>query len=198
MRVLVFAPPIIKDIKSLSISSSDYIIACDNALFCLDKLNIKVNLAIGDFDSLEDKSLLSNYEHKTLKTEKDETDSFEAIKHAYTLSDDVILVGGIGGSRFEHSLANMNLFSSFPNLIIITDNSKMFLLSKVSQEIKYNHFISIFPFPNAIISLEGFKYPLDEYDMKIYDSIGISNELVGTTGVIHIHEGQVIVVLTKE
>ena len=198
MRVLVFAAPFINDIKKIGITTGDYVIACDNALFHLDKLKIKVNMAVGDFDSLENKGLLKKYEHITLPKEKDETDSYASIKYAYTLSDDVWLIGSIGGMRLEHGIANINLLKRFEKLKIITDNSLIYSVEQGRHEVTYKHYVSLFPFPYANVTLEGFKYPLNDYEMKTFDSIGVSNELIKDIGIINVNKGCVLVILTKE
>ena len=197
MKVFVFAHPVIDDFNGLGIETCDKVIACDGALFHLDKQNIKIHMSIGDFDSLEDKTLLEKYPHVTLNREKDETDSMVAIKYAYTLSDEVYLVGGIGGERFEHSIANINLLNLFQRLTIVTDKSKMFVLNEGEHILSFDGYISIFPYNSAIITLKGFKYPLNLYELNEFDSVGISNEIIAERGKINITKGRVLVILTK-
>lgn len=199
MRVLVitnYAPKKISNI--ITIKSDDYIIAVDGALNTLNKRKIKVDLAIGDFDSLKNKKKTNDYQKIILKKEKDTTDTYEAIKYAYTLSNDVILIGGIQGPRIEHFIANLTLLDQYNNLVIIDQNSKISLLKLGNHIVTKGGFINFFAKEDSVISLMGFKYPLTNYHLKRFDPLAISNEIIGAYGEVKIIKGEVIIIETKE
>lgn len=200
MRVLVITHPVPKDIKTfMKLEEDDFIIAVDQAVLALYKQRIPINLAVGDFDSLTNPGLLTQLNVVKLEVEKNVTDTYQAIVEAYKLNpDEVYLIGGIGGDRIEHFIAHLTLFSDFPKLRIKDEKSTLYLLEKGVHELKFLSHISFFGYPECEISLEGFKYILDEYKMKLYDQLGISNYLVDNTGVVTIHEGRVLVILTEK
>lgn len=198
MRVLVFVYPLSENIKSFfEIKKTDYIIAVDSAVEILIKQNITPNLAVGDFDSLSDHSLLSNIKTVKLAEIKDETDSFVAIEEAFKLTDDVIMIGGFCGERIEHFIAHLLLFNKFPKLIIMSENSVVKLLEKGVYNIQTQNYISLFSYEESLINLKGFKYNLENYLLKPYDPLCISNEVIDK-GTIEVVRGKILYIESKK
>lgn len=199
MTVYVVTYPTPKEIKSLvSIQSDDVVIGVDQAIFYLYKQRITIDLAVGDFDSLKQQGLLHNIQTKKLPVKKDETDTFHAIQMAYEMNPDhVVLIGGDGGERIEHMVAHFMLFHHFPKLKMLTEHS---IIQVIDSKTKVTHqgFVNIFPYPEATVSLEGFEYPLTQYYMKPYDMLGISNQLTSNEGIIDVHQGRIMIILTHE
>src|SRR5690554_3433162 len=123
MNVYLIVHPVPKQLHQI-IKKPAYVIAVDQGLFDAYKQGIEVDMAIGDFDSLEDKNLLKNVEHITLNPEKDLTDTESAIIHAQSLKPNhIYILGGLGGIRFEHSYANLLLIKDYDNVSIISDQT---------------------------------------------------------------------------
>ena len=197
-RVYVITYPTPSNVKSfINLKDEDVVIAVDQALMYCVKQGIKVDLAVGDFDSLRGKTLLSNVAHETLPVDKDETDTFYALKKAYEISNHVTLVGGAHGSRIEHMYVHMMLCHHFKTLKIRTEFSLIHRIEN-NQTINSKGFINIFPYPEAVISLIGFKYPLGNYHLKPFDILGISNVLLQSSGEIILHSGSILLIETKE
>lgn len=178
-----------------------YIIGVDKgALFCVLN-NIKMDAAIGDFDSITDdqlKLVMDNTNCIKLNPIKDNTDTMEAIQLASNY-DEILLLGGITGNRIEHFYANLLLLKKYPKLIIKDNNSIIFTANKSLTLDKSNYkFISIFSLSdNTILSLNGFKYNLNKYKMLEDDSLGISNEIIDNYGNIDIISGRILIILSK-
>lgn len=200
MKTIIITKKAPKNIANLiTINKNDFVIAVDGALSEVLKQNIRIDLVIGDLDSLEDSSLLKDLEVIKLNKEKDETDTFKAVQYAYENKDsNVYLLGGIKGNRIEHFIANYYLFDKYPNLIMMDDNSIIKLLCKGSHNITNNGYISLFGYNQAKITLKGFKYNLENYNLHSFDPLCISNELINKTGLIDILEGKIIVIKSKK
>ncbi len=201
MNVFVITYPVPKKIKQLvEIYEDDFVIAVDQAIPFILKQDIKIDFAIGDFDSLKDHQLLNDIKHQALPSVKDHTDTYEALAYAYDLNsiDQVYLIGGLGGERFEHSYAHLLLLQTFKGLILIDDKSTIQLLKKGIYKTGFKGFVSIFAVKSSIISLKGFKYPLDHYTMQPIDVLGISNEISQKEATIEIHKGQIMFILTNK
>jgi thiamine pyrophosphokinase len=108
------------------------------------------------------------------------------------------LIGGIGGDRIEHFMVHTMFFDEFPNMIMKDEKSTLFLLEKGVHEIKSNDYVTILAYPKANISLQGFKYNLINYMLTTYDPLCISNEVEDNKGFIDVHEGRVLVVISKK
>ena len=196
MRAILIVHPVPKDIKKvIPLRADDYIIAVDQAVLSLYKQRIKIDLAVGDFDSLTNKGVLRALNVLKLDPIKDVTDTHQALIEAIKLNpESYMIVGGIGGQRIEHFMAHLLHFEHFPKLRIINDDSEIYMLDEENQVIEHKGYISIFAYDQARVSLEGFKYSLTDYQLNRFDPLGISNELVGEKGVIKVSEGRVLVV----
>ena len=143
---------------------------------------INLDIAIGDFDSVNENEfeLINKNSKKLIKLNriKDETDTFEAINLVKDC-DEIIILGGIKGNRIEHFYANLMLLNKYNNLKIIDDNSLIEIKNKPFKPNLDYKYISIFSLDdNNIISLSGFKYNLDKYNLKINNPLCISNEII--------------------
>ena len=118
MKVYVITYPAPKDIKKIvKIDQNDYVIAVDQGLYFANKQRIKVDLVVGDFDSLRMKSLLHGLNVEKLEIEKDLTDTHYALIKAQEMNpEEIYLIGGIGGERPEHTYANIMLLNHFNKL----------------------------------------------------------------------------------
>ncbi len=199
MRALVVVHPVPKDIKKvIDIRADDYIIGVDQAVLALYKQRIKIDLAVGDFDSLKNPHMLTQLNTVRLKPEKDMTDSYQALVEAKKKGvDEIIMIGGFGGNRIEHFIAHLILFDTFDNLIMINEYSKIYLISEGSYPMSFEGYVSLFAYPNAEITLKGFKYPLNHYELKTYDPLCISNQ-IKKDAQIDVHQGKVLVILSKQ
>lgn len=200
MRTYVITRSVPNNINDLiTIAPNDFVIAVDGALPHVLKQKINVDLVIGDLDSLKDKAALKGLEYIKLNREKDETDTFVAVKYAYEkTNNEVFLIGGIKGDRIEHFIANTMLLDKYPKLTIIDNNTQIYLLEEGKHLVSKESYISFFGFNEATLSLEGFKYSLSRYKLKSFDPLCISNEIIKTYGEVNVHAGRVLIIKTKK
>src|SRR5690606_27671076 len=199
MKAYIVTYPFINNLNILrQKNEEDYIIAVDDAVFFLIGEKIKFDYAIGDFDSNNSLSYVKSFKNVIiLPEEKDQTDTEAAIELAAKLKvKETVLLGGIGGERIEHTLANITLIKKYPNLRILNDQSEIFSLSEGNHTVKFDGYVNIFAEENSTISLEGFKYPLKDYHLKPEQVIGISNEITANFGQIAVKKGRILVILT--
>ena len=189
----------------------DYIIASDKGLEILDKYNIIPNYIIGDFDSI-DRKVLNKYINnkdiiiKELNPEKDYTDTHMALKLAIELkSTDITIIGAIG-TRTDHTIANIHILKeTLDNNIeckIIDSRNEIQLLNKrtilkLDDNYKY---ISLIPLTTEVkgITLQGFKYSLEDDTLEIGHSIGVSNEQIEEYAEIDLKQGILVLIKSKD
>lgn len=174
--------------------SYDLIIGVEKGALEISKRR-ELDIAIGDFDSI-DKSLIRAKKIIEFSPIKDYTDTYLAVKEALKYSNDITIIGGIKGDRIEHFLANLNILYEFPFIKMIDSNSIIFVANDKIEFEYDNSYYSFFALEESIITLKGFKYPLDNYKFKLYDSLLISNELV-SNGKVEV-KGKVIVIKSKK
>lgn len=90
-----------------SSDSGDFYIFCDGGLKHRCGLGIEPDLIVGDFDSHENPSL--DIETIVLPREKDDTDTFFAVKEAVARGYDDFLLLGAFGQRLDHTFGNISI-----------------------------------------------------------------------------------------
>lgn len=199
MKIAVISPEVPANVKELINVNEYVVIACDKAVEALINQKIAIDLAIGDFDSLENKELLKDIKTIKLDNIKDFSDTSYAIKYAYKKTSDVILIGGIKGTRSDHLIANLFLMEKYPNLVIMDDTNKFTRLNEGSYTIKKldYKYLSIFPITNSRLTVKGTKYTLNKKELLAFDPLGLSNEINDSEAVIELHEGVLLIVQSK-
>jgi thiamine pyrophosphokinase len=200
MTAVIVTRPVPRNVKAiLSGLSPDVVVAVDGAVKVLIDAGIGVDLAVGDFDSLDDQSVLDGIRTDRLPVDKDITDTARAIKDACAMdAERIVLVGGLMGQRADHFLANMTLFDTCSDLVIMDETNTIRMLTRGAHRITWQHHVSVFPYPEAVVTLKGFKYPLSAYRLKPFDALGVSNELTAQEGTVVVLEGRIILVESEE
>ena len=198
MKIAIISPSVPKDIKKIITVEDYYIIAVDGAVESLSKQGIQYQLAIGDFDSLKDESLLSGNVVR-LNPIKDDSDTAKALEMAFEKSDDVILIGGTEGARKDHFIANLMMLLKYPSLVIMDAYNHISLKTAglYSLEKKGYDYLSVFAIENSIITLKNVKYPLSNFELNRFNPLGLSNEIIGVAS-LQIHQGLVMVIQSKD
>ena len=178
---------------------SDYIICADAGYNYAKEAGIVPDILIGDFDSLGD--IGDDIKKIQLPCEKDETDTLYALRYALEKGADEVVIYGALGKRLDHTYANMCLlFESQKNgaKTVITDGETVCMMTDSSIRLNGENgtYISVFSFDDISrgVTIKGLKYTLDNYDMKKYDTIGTSNEFIGTEAEISVRKGNLIII----
>lgn len=187
-------------------------IAVDKGLEILYELNIIPNHVVGDFDSVNIE-ILQFYQNNSqvifhkYHPEKDNTDTDIALKLAIQLNSSSITIMGALGKRMDHTLANIHILKDalevgIPCQILDTHN-KIYLVKDNITLVKnktYGKYISLIPLTTIVegITLEGFKYPLNNASLSIGLSLGVSNEIVEDRATIELKQGILIVIESKD
>ena len=204
MNILIVAAGECLDYDMLleNAKESDYIICADGGYEHLEKIKVKPDLLVGDFDSLDKKPNVENI--ITLPTEKDETDTLFALKKAFKKEpQEIVIFGGIG-TRFDHSYANVCLLSMCveKNIkAVVTDGkTKIFMTDdKISFNNEKGKTISIYSFSEKCegVTLEGFKYPLCDFTLKKDNILGTSNVIQKDEAFIKITLGKLLIICNE-
>ncbi len=184
-------------------SNYDFVIGCDKAAIVGIVKKFNVDVAIGDFDSVNEKEMriINELAGEVIKLDeyKDFTDTEEAIKYAYNNgATSVDIYGGISGDRIEHLFANINMLKKYENVSMSNEFSTIYVTSKSFEVQKNNdYFYSFFAAMKVTgLTLSGFKYSLYDYNLDIDDSLCVSNELIDEKGMVRFNSGKLIVIKT--
>ena len=167
------------------------VIAADSGMEFLRRNEIVPQVIIGDFDSVS-KETLEWFQKKEgivwhrLNPQKDDTDTEFALRLAISMGAECITVLGGTGSRLDHVLGNIELLGiglelgveiellDANNRIRMTDHGMV-----LKKEEQFGKYVSLIPYTAQVehLYLAGFKYPLADYCLKGFCSIGVSNEI---------------------
>lgn len=203
-RVVVIAGGDLDPQELCHITSKDYLITADAGVEMLLDHGILPHLAVGDFDTTREDYLTRLQElqitYRTLPSEKDVTDTHFALEEAVRLRPrEILLLGALGGARFDHALANLYLLEwlsqySIPCTMISGRNHIRLLIGPTTIELVKGdfHYVSLLPCSSRVegITLTGFRYPLNNATLTRGISLGVSNEIVDESGKISIRTGK--------
>ena len=190
----------------------EVIIAADSGMDFLHSIEITPDVIVGDFDSA-DKDILEYYRQLEmvdiimLNPEKDETDTESAIRFAIQNGADCITILGGTGSRIDHMLGNVCLLGigleERIDIFLLDKNNKIRMIDKelsIEKEKQFGKYVSLIPFGGNVegLTLKGMKYPLDNYNMGGFNSLGISNEIVDDTALITFEKGVLLVIESRD
>lgn len=172
--------------------NADYIGVDAGLAHCLDQ-GIRPIIAIGDFDSIkiEKDMKIPLIRYSDIK---DETDLELAINYAKERYSNIIVCNCLGG-RIDHQLYNIKLLIENPEIIILDQNQKIFVLEKGRHMIENtHHYFSFFAVKPSKLSLIGFKYTVKNEEFSSKDFRTISNEIILNQGVVDIEYGKILCV----
>lgn len=217
------------------LQSDDYFVVCDGGLNHCKPLGIKPDLIVGDFDSFDkaelplptatppssgdrplgaswsqgDGSSGSNGDRPPeiiqLPWEKDDTDTFYAVKEALKRGFTQFLLLGVIGQRFDHSLVNISVLlylkEQDAQATIVDDYSEMQLVGtepvRVSKDCA-NFSLMCVAGDVSGVTVTGAKWSLDNAQIKTSYQYGISNQVEAPEGaVVCVREGVLLLVIVK-
>ena len=201
-----FAAGILKD------EQTELIIGVDKGLVFLYEHEIVPDYIVGDFDSVS-KEIITYYKEKTkvpireFNPVKDATDTEIALKLCLDLHrQDIWILGGTG-TRVDHLWANVQILKTALDAgakarLIDTHNQIRLVKGDfvLKKEEAYGPYFSVFPLGGTVedFNLRGAKYPLEHHELTAFDSLCVSNEIVGEKLEMSFRFGIVILMETRD
>ena len=179
------------------IGPEDYVLAADGGLRHLEKLDLRPDGIIGDFDSLG----YVPEGAQVFPVEKDDTDAMLAARKGLELGyREFRFYGSLDGPRLDHTIAN------FQTLQFLADRGakgclvgKDYLVTVVRNEKicfpeTAEGVLSLFCLgPDARdVTLENLFYPLERGVLKSGFPLGVSNHFTGRAASVTVEEGSVL------
>ena len=179
-------------------------------IYCADgganicyELNLIPNEIYGDLDSIQNEVKKfyqeQNVKFIKFKIEKDYTDSELLLNEIQNKYDIIYCIAGLGGS-IDHELTNINLLDKYSNLIFISEKEKIF---KIDSDSKFNDMINtkisfvIFSDEVKALTLKGFKYNIENLDIKKGEARCISNIIIENEANLSIKSGSLLCVIKE-
>ena len=190
----------------------EYIIVADSGMEFMRRVKLIPDMIIGDFDSVKEDTLKFFKEQqgivwKQLNPIKDDTDTEFAIRQAIELGAKEITVLGATGTRLDHVLGNVALLGiglkEQVEIQLVDAHNRIRMVDKPMKLKKIEQFgsvVSLLPYAGDVkgVTLKGFKYPLENYTMGVFSSLGISNEIVDDEAEILFLEGSLLLIESRD
>lgn len=169
-----------------------FICAADSGLDTLRSWGLKADLAVGDMDSLADRSLLDGCaEVLAFDRDKDDTDTELGLRELRERGYGPITMAGGGGGRLDHLLALRALLErpSGPDEWLCAGERVIRLDERRAFELAVGSTVSVFPLSGGASGMRstGLKWPLDGLSWDA-GRFGISN--VAVSSLVTIDPGQ--------
>ena len=190
----------------------DRILAADSGMNALYAAAVTPDIIIGDFDSADKKILAFFQQNKeidfcTLTPEKDDTDTEFAIRESIRRGADSITIIGGTGTRLDHVLGNISLLGigleEGVRMELLDAHNRICMINHsvtLKKKEQYGNYLSLIPYNGNVtgVTLKGLKYPLHDYTMGGFNSLGISNEIVDDEASIELTSGQLLVIESRD
>jgi thiamine pyrophosphokinase len=185
------------------------VIAADAGADTADRLGLRVDLAVGDFDSIApgglDRLGAAGVPVEIAPPAKDESDTELAIRAALARgADRLTIVGGLGG-RPDHLLANIALLA-LPQLAglpvaLLDDRTRISLVrgpGSLEPTGRVGDLVSLLPLGPGVdgVATRGLAWALDGEPLPIGPARGLSNVRAEQTARVSIRAGLLLVVET--
>ncbi len=201
MIVRIFTAPSDYALDTLYTPDRDEVlIGVDKGAYHAVKSGLTLDVAIGDFDSTspsETEAVRVNARRFIRHAdEKDHTDTRLAFDEALKYDPERIVIYGGLTRRLDHTIGNLMLLRD-ERVSIRDDNTIVFAVSPGEHTLHNPYtYVSLFALDDVKgLTLSGFKYPLENYDLHRYDGRCISNEGSGRVAFI---AGRLLVIMSKE
>ena len=201
--MIIGASPIEDDAVFREFPPENYYVICADAGYeTAERYGITPDLVVGDFDSAKTLPPKGN-KVLTLPVEKDVTDTMYAVIKGFAKGyRSFVLVGCLGGARFDHSLANLEVLQYILQHsgygVMADSHTKVFLIagSRLRLTEMKGATVSVFPYGTAscTVTYQGLLYPL-AHDTLTSGGVlmGVSNTITADTAVIRVHAGTALV-----
>jgi thiamine pyrophosphokinase len=200
--IVVFAggdPPPASVLEGLPESS--YVIAADSGFDHATRLGVRVDLLVGDLDSISAAGLGVAGAIEQHPTDKNATDLAIALDAALRRKPSrVIVVGGAGG-RIDHFLANAALLTASAyselNLTWLPGNAAVHVVrDRIELSGAPDDVVSLLPYggPARGVTTDGLRWPLIDAVLAPGTSLGVSNQMIGTRATVELRDGVLLAV----
>ncbi len=188
------------------------LIAADAGMDFFYRNGIPPHIIVGDFDSADSETISffrsqPDIRIQELNPVKDDTDTEYALRLAVSMGAEQITILGGTGSRLDHVLGNIELLGigldKGVSIELLDANNRIRMMDKgisLRRREQFGTYVSLIPYTSEVwhLTLKGFKYPLSDYCLKGFCSLGVSNEIVEEEAEITFDGGILLLIESKD
>ena len=190
------------------LAKADRVVAADGGARAVATAGGVSDVIVGDGDSLgqtgfaEAQAANPDVEIRRFPTAKDATDAELALRTAVEVDPErIVVVGAFGGARLDHELANVMLLAN-PRWrdrdVVLADQRRDVRLVTDQAEIhgRAGDIVTLLAVdgPARDLRSQGLSYELGSRSLEVGTSLGVSNELTGSTATLEVGSGMLLLV----
>ena len=182
--------------------SDDLRIAADSGYLTAKALGDRIDIAVGDFDSMSADMIPDGVEQLRVPAEKDVTDTQLAVETALNRgADQLVIIGGMSG-RLDHTLSNLFILEDLADAdvyAIMTDGQSRVRFVRSGSALigrsgfRYLSIIAADPKVKGVTA-EGCRYPLKNATLSRRCQYAVSNEITGNCALISVKKGGIFII----
>ncbi len=194
------------------------IIAADRGIEAVERLSVRPDFIIGDFDSADETAIKAAYaaaekygiEIERLNPMKNDTDTEAAVKAAierYPGEGTILILGGTG-TRLDHVLGNLSILGmghpAGKDILLIDTNNRARMLFPGTHTFRkedfFGTYVSFFPIGEPVtgLILQGFKYGLNGATLTGLSTRAVSNEAKEETESVTFETGRLLMIEAED
>jgi len=197
------APDCDIDFLKTNVDRHSFIICADSGYVHCMNAGIQPDLILGDFDSAGQPDKV--YDVIALPAEKDDTDTFYAVKYAAKKGFKQIDIFNAVGGRFDHAYSNMLCLmycksKSIDASISDRQNKLTFVNDKTVINNKFYKYFSVFAIGGKVsgLTIKDAYYPLNNIDISPYEQFTQSNTFKNKDVEITVKSGNLLLVQSND
>ena len=184
----------------------DLTIAADAGYKNAKRLGERVDILLGDMDSLGNGDIPSSVEILNFPPEKDLTDAQIAVETAISRgADDIVIVGGLDG-RLDHTLSVLGILEDMQarqvHAVALSGYNRIRYIKSTSCLIPKSgyKYLSVIAVDEKVkgVSVEGCRYPLDNATLTRRVGYAVSNEITGNVALVSVRRGGIFIIESKD
>jgi thiamine pyrophosphokinase len=191
------------------LTGADLVIAADSGAAWLEAVGRRPDLVIGDMDSIP-RDLLERLEARGVTIEphppeKEASDAELAVARAVAMgAKQIVMLGGFGGQRLDHELANLLLLTEGWNgaELRLVRGATTARAIRGGQELKLeggaDDLVTLLPLAGDAtgVRTRGLRYPLDDETLRVGPSRGLSNVIEEAAASVSLEGGMLLIIET--
>lgn len=183
----------------------DIVIAADSGYESAKQMGVKVNLLIGDFDSLKGGLPKDVPEILQVPEKKDLTDTQLAVEKAVEMGACEIFIIGSTSGRLDHTLSTLaileNLWERHKRGYIISGQNRITYIKNTNHIVlrsDYKYFSLITTDIAKGVSIEGAVYPLKNKTLDRKLQYAVSNQIYGNAALVTVKKGGLFIIESRD
>ena len=192
----------------IGLRHDDFVICCDAGYRLAQRLGVRPDLLLGDFDSYTG-ALPEDIPVQRYIRDKDDTDTVIAVRYALEHGYDSILLVAATGGRLDHLLGNLQILAFISEKApgtaaeILGSHERVWLLDGGSLSIqgKPESTFSVLCHSDTAtgVTITGARFPLENATLTNAFPLGVSNRIgEGREVTVSVESGILFVILRKE